>query len=77
MEVESNIVDDAGTDQSKAQEMLRSFRDNGFEGDDERTALVLGRPASEIREMIGGDLDIDDDLALKVRGIAKERGIEL
>lgn len=77
MEVESNIVDDRGTDQSGARDVLRAFRDNGFGGDDEQAAMVLGRPASEIREMVNGDLDIDDDLAMKVRGIADERGIEL
>lgn len=77
MEVGSNIVDDQGTDQSAAKEMLKAFRDNGFEGDDERAAVVLGRPASEIKDMVDGDLDIDDDLAIKMRGIADERGIEL
>jgi hypothetical protein len=77
MEVESNIVDDNGTDQSAAKEMLRAFCDNGFEGDDGRAAMVLGRPASEIRDMVNGDLDIDDDLTMKMRGIADERGIEL
>jgi len=77
MEVESNIVDDRGTDHNAAKEILRSFRDNGFDGDDEQTGLVLGRPASEIRDMVDGDLVVDDDLAMKVRGIADERGIEL
>jgi hypothetical protein len=77
MEIESNIVDDRGTDQSEAQDMLRAFRDNGFEGDDGRTGLVLGRPSGEIHQMVGGDLEIDDDLVEKVRGIAEERGIDL
>jgi hypothetical protein len=77
MEVESNIVDDQGTDQADAQEMLKAFRDNGFDGDDEKTGLVLGRPSSEIRDMVAGDVDIDDDLVMKMRGIAKERGLEV
>jgi hypothetical protein len=77
MDLESNIVDDRGTDQDQAQEILRAFCDNGFDGDDEKAGLVLGRPPSEIREMLDGDLDIDDDLAMKVRGIAEERGIAL
>ena len=77
MEVESNIVDDRGTDQAQAQEILRSFCENGFEGDEDRAGLVLGRPPEEIRDMIDGDLDVDDDLVMKMRGIAKERGIQL
>jgi hypothetical protein len=77
MEVESNIVDDQGTDQSDAREMLKAFRDNGFDGDDERTGLVLGRPPGEIREMVAGDIDIDDDLVMKMRGIAKERDLQI
>lgn len=74
MEVESKIVENKDTDE---QEMLRSFCENGFDGDDEKTGLVLGRPASEIRDMIDGGVDIDHDLAMKVRGIAEERGIDL
>ena len=77
MEVESNIVDDRGTDQGEAQQMLQAFVENGFEGDEERTGLVLGRPGNEIREMINGDIPIDADMAMKVRGIADERGIQL
>jgi len=77
MDIEENIVDDNGTDQGEAREMLRSLRDNGFDGDDERAGQVLGRPANEIREMLAGDVDIDDDLAMKVRGIAQERNIAL
>lgn len=77
MEIESNIIDDLTTDQPAARNMLRKFRDNGFDGDDERVGLALGRPASEIRDMVNGDLDIDDDLATKVRALAKERGFNL
>ena len=77
MEVESNIVDDRGTGQPQAQEILRSFCENGFKGDDEKAGLVLGRPPEEIRDMIDGDVDVDDDLVMKVRGIAEERGIQL
>jgi len=77
MEVESNIVDDQETDQNEARSILQAFRDNGFDGDDEQTGIVLGRPATEIEDMVNGDLDIDDDLAMKIHGIAKERGIDL
>ncbi|HSU25830.1 MAG TPA: hypothetical protein VLI65_07610 [Pyrinomonadaceae bacterium] len=77
MDVESNIVDDQETSQADAQEMLKAFCRNGFEGDEEKAGLVLGRPASEIRDMVAGDVDIDDDLVMKMRGIAKERGFQL
>jgi hypothetical protein len=77
MDVESNIVDDQGTSPADAQEMLKAFCRNGFDGDDEKAGLVLGRPASEIRDMVAGDVDIDDDLVTKMRGIAKERGFQI
>ena len=74
MEVENNIVDDAGTGQDDARKLLREFCDSGFNGDQERAGLVLGRPATELREMLDGQLEIDDDLMMKLRGISKERG---
>ena len=75
MEVENNIVDDAGTDQDGARELLRAFCEKGFDGDVNRAAVALGRPASALRELMDGQHEIDDDLAMKLRGISKERGI--
>lgn len=72
---EGNFVDDAGTGQDGARDILRAFCDNGFEGDAEQAGLVLGRPASELREMLDGETEVDDDLVMKARGIAQERGI--
>jgi len=77
MDIDGSIVDDNGTDQGEAREMLQSLCDNGFDGDDERAGQVLGRPAREIREMLSGDVDIDDDLAVKECGIAEELGIAI
>lgn len=77
MEIESNIVDDRGTGQDEARDMLRNLRDNGFHGDNEKAGRALGRHASEVREMVAGDLVIDDDLAMKVLQMANERGIRL
>ena len=74
MEIEKNIVDDTGSGQDEARMMLREFRDNGFTGDVERAAVALGRPSSEINEMLSGQLEIDDDLVMKLRGISQERG---
>jgi hypothetical protein len=75
MEIESNIVDDAGTDQEEARELLRAFCDKGFDGDVERAAVALGRPASSLNEFMDGQEEIDDDLVMKLRGISSERGI--
>jgi hypothetical protein len=75
MEVENNIVDDAGTNQGEARELLRAFCDKGFDGDLERAAVALGRPAPALIEMMDGQDEIDDDLVMKLRGISNERGI--
>lgn len=74
MEIESNIVDDAGTDQEGARELLRAFCDNGFDGDIDRAAVVLGRTSGELDQMLDGETEVDDDLVMKLRGISKERG---
>jgi plasmid maintenance system antidote protein VapI len=76
MNTSENIVDDRGTTQEEAQALLESFCLNGF-NDVTEAALVLGRPAEEITDFINGDEIIDDDLVMKIRGIAQERGIEI
>jgi len=38
---------------------------------------VLGRPVSELREMLDGQSGVDEDLEMKMRGIAKERGFRV
>lgn len=70
-------VDDQGTDQEHAQNMLATLRDEGFDGDDEKLAQALGRSAEQVEAMIEGDETIDDDIVMKARGIALHRGIEL
>jgi hypothetical protein len=71
-----NLVDDKGTTQEEARSLLENFCVNGFE-DIEEAALVLGRPADELTDFINGDEIIDEDLIMKVRGIAQEREIEI
>ena len=71
-----NIVDDQGTTQEEARSLLENFCLNGFDDIDE-AALVLGRPSDELTDFINGDEVIDDDLVMKLRGIAQERGIEI
>ncbi len=77
MNESENIVDDNGTTQDEAQEMLANFCRDGFENDLDETALVLGRPREELEDFLSGDEVIDDDLAMKIRGIAQERGITI
>ena len=77
MNKSENIVDDNGTTQDEAQELLENFCRDGFENDLNEAALVLGRPREELVDFLSGDEVIDDDLVMKMRGIAQERGIEI
>jgi hypothetical protein len=70
-------VDDRGTDQETAQQMLANLRDKGFEGNNEKLAVALGRTADQAQAMISGAETIDDDVVMKARGIALNRGIEI
>ncbi len=72
-----NIVDDKGTTQEQAIELLENLRREGFDGDVNGLALALGRPVEEIEDFINGDETIDDDLVMKIRGIAGQRGINI
>ena len=70
-------VDDKGTDQDEAQNMLKTLRDQGFDGSDEKFAVALGRTIEQVRAMISGAETIDDDVVMKARGIALNRGIAI
>jgi hypothetical protein len=73
----NNPLDSEGTSQEQGRAILRRLRDEGFDADDAKLAVALGRPLEEVQAWTGGDEPIDDDLIMKARGIAKERGIEL
>jgi hypothetical protein len=73
----SQAVDDQGTNQSEGRALLKRLRDAGFEGSDEKLAVALGRPLEEVEGWMGGAEAVDDDVVMKARGIAKERGIEI
>ncbi len=68
-------VDDRGTSQDEATQILRKLRDRGFEASYEKLALALGRPTAEVEAWDGGLEVIDDDVVMKARGIALQRGI--
>jgi plasmid maintenance system antidote protein VapI len=70
-------VDDQGTDQEEAQSMLAALRDAGFDADDQKLATALGRSTEQVQAMISGAETIDDDVVMKARGIAFNRGIEI
>jgi len=73
----SQAVDDRGTGQSEGRAILKRLRDNGFDSSDEKLALALGRPVEEITAWTSGAEIVDDDVIMKARGIAQERGIDL
>ena len=73
----AKAVDDRGTSQTEGRELLKSLRDTGFEGSDEKLAIALGRPVEEVQGWMSGAEPVDDDVVMKARGIAKERGIEI
>ena len=76
-QVNDQQVDDKGTDQEEARGMLAALRDQGFEGDNEQLAVALGRSVEQVQGFIDGAETIDDDVVMKARGIALNRGIEL
>ena len=73
----TEAVDDRGTNQSEGRALLKRLRDNGFDSSDEKLAVALGRPVEEVEAWTGGAEAVDDDVVMKARGIAKERGIEI
>ena len=76
-EVGENVVDDRGTGQQKAARMLRKLRDRAFESSDEKLAVALGRPVEEVTAWNFGRELIDDDVVMKARGIALNRGVHI
>ncbi len=77
MDSNEQLVDDRGTNQTEGRALLKRLRDQGFESSDEKLAVALGRPIEEVQAWTGGAEPVDDDVIMKARGIAKERGIEI
>ena len=74
---DKEIIDDIGTTEGEAKEILGGLLVNGFDNDLEQLAVVLGRPQEELADFLAGNQEIDEDLLMKMRGIAEERGIEI
>jgi hypothetical protein len=67
----------AGVSQPEARSMLRSLCDNGFDGSMGDAALALGRDEQFLADVLNEGADADDDLVMKIRGIAGERNIAI
>ena len=75
--ISDNVVDDRGTGQKQAVKILTTLRDRAFEASDEKLALALGRPVEEVAGWSAGQRVIDDDVVMKARGIAMNRGVHI
>ena len=70
-------VDDKGTDQEQAKELIRNLCDRAFDGDADKLAVALGRSTEQVQAVLSGSEPADDDLVMKTRGIAINRGVEV
>lgn len=74
---EQDALDDRGTNQTEGRALLKRLRDEGFNSSDEQLAVALGRPVEEVAAWTGGAETVDDDVIIKARGIAQERGLTI
>lgn len=70
-------VDDKGTDQAEAMEIIRNLCDRAFDGNADKLGVALGRSTEHVQAVLGGAEPVDDDLVMKARGIAINRGVEV
>jgi hypothetical protein len=79
MNMNDKVIDDQGTTPDQARKILESLLTDGFEGDHEKLAVALGRNTEEIHDFFALDsqIVIDEDLVMKMRGLAQAREIEI
>ena len=70
-------IDDQGTTQTEASQILKEIRDTAFDASNERLALALGRSPQEIELWTSGNGLIDGDVLMKARSLAIQRGLEV
>lgn len=75
--MDKNIVDAQGTNQEQAREMLSELHQKEFSGNTGELSLALGRDIEEIKELLAGDDVLDDDLVMKIRGLAQQREADI
>src|SRR5690348_15132806 len=74
---DTNALDDHGTTQAQAADILQTLRDDAFDSSDEKLAIALGRSTEEVTAWFSGDEPVDADVLQKARALAMERGVEL
>lgn len=70
-------VDDKGTDQAEAIQIIKNLCDRAFDADAGKLAVALGRSTEQVQALLSGAEPVDDDLVMKARGIAINRGVEV
>lgn len=73
----SGTIDDHGTTSEQARTLLENLCETGFNADVEELAIALGRDADEVGDLLDGTEEIDEDLLMKIRGIAQARNLEI
>jgi hypothetical protein len=77
MTPQTEKFDEQGTTTGQATEMMQKLL-HAFDNDKEKLAVALGRTQDEMAHALSGNSDaFDDDLVMKMRGLAQQRGIEL
>lgn len=70
-------IDDRGTGQNEAVEILTKIKDEALDSSDQKLALALGRTVDEIEAWMRGEQTIDSDVLMKARALALERGLRI
>lgn len=72
----AHAIDDQGTTRDDARQMLENLMEQ-YEGEPAALGLILGKTPAEISGYLGGETPIDEDLVMKMRGIAQNRDLEI
>lgn len=72
-----SMIDVQGTTPEEVRLLLENLCEAGFNSDTEELAVALGRDEDDIISMLDGSEDIDEDLLMKIHGIARERNLEI
>lgn len=77
METGTETAQNNGSTGGDARTNLQQLLDKGFGGDLFMLALALGREQGQVSSMLDGSETIDEDLEMKINGIAQERNIDV
>lgn len=58
-------------------DLLKGYVAVGFRSDIDAAALSLGYEPEQLRSMLNGETPVDEDLEMKMRGIAQERNFKI